>query len=76
MGSRRVDIETLYQTSDWSRASEIIRQYGIRYIYIGQVERSTYRVSESKFSSNLGLLFANATVRIYEVPHSLVQKTP
>lgn len=76
MGSRRVDIETLYQTSDWSRASEIIRQYGIRYIFIGQVERSTYRVSESKFSSNLGLLFANATVRIYEVPHSLVQKTP
>lgn len=76
MGSRRVDIETLYQTSDWSRASEIIRRYGIRYIYIGQVERSTYRVSESKFSSNLGLLFANDNVRIYEVPHSLAQKTP
>jgi len=75
MGSRRVDIETLYQTGDWTRAREIIQQYGIRYIYIGPVERSTYRVSENKFSSNLGLLFANSTVQIYEVPHSLVAKT-
>ncbi len=76
MGSRRVDIETLYQTSDWIRAKEIIQQYGIRYIYIGAVERNTYRVSENKFSANLGLLFANANVRIYEVPHTLVERTP
>lgn len=76
MGSRRVDIETLYQTGDWTRAQEIIQQYGIRYIYIGQVERSTYRVSENKFSSNLGLLYANSSVQIYEVPSSLVTKTP
>lgn len=76
MGSRRVDIETLYQTGDWTRAQEIIQQYGIRYIYIGPVERSTYRVSENKFSSNLGLLYANSSVQIYEVPNSLVTKTP
>ncbi|GAP10518.1 protein containing Chlor_Arch_YYY domain [Bellilinea caldifistulae] len=76
MGSRRVDIETLYQTSDWLRAREIIQQYGIRYIYIGPVERSAYRVSENKFSANLGLLFANSNVRIYEVPDALVEKTP
>lgn len=76
MGSRRVDIETLYQTGDWTRAQEIIQQYGIRYIYIGPVERSTYRVSENKFSSNLGLLYANSSVQIYEVPNSLVTKIP
>ncbi|MEW6503081.1 MAG: DUF2298 domain-containing protein [Chloroflexota bacterium] len=76
MGSRRTDIETLYQTGDWLRARDIIQQYGIRYIYIGPVERSTYRVSENKFSTNLGLLFANSNVRIYEVPDSLVEKTP
>ena len=76
MGSRRVDIETLYQTNDWLRAQEIIQQYGIRYIYIGPVERSAYRVSENKFSTHLGLIFANSNVRIYEVPNSLVKKHP
>jgi len=76
MGSRRVDIETLYQTADWERAKDIIQQYGVRYIYIGPVERSSYRISESKFATNLGLLFSNASVKVYEVPHSLVASTP
>lgn len=71
MGTRRQDIETLYQSADWERTLEIIQRYSIRYIYIGPIERNTYRINDNKFSANLGLLFANDSVRIYEVPSDL-----
>ncbi len=76
MGSRRQDIETLFQSADWERSREIIQQYGIRYIYMGPIERNTYRVNENKFSANLGLLFANQSVRIYATPSYLVKTSP
>ncbi|MBI5842600.1 MAG: hypothetical protein HZB19_21125 [Chloroflexi bacterium] len=67
-GTRREDIETLYTTSNWELANEIIRQYDIRYIYIGILERTSMRVQEEKFMAHLQPVFQQGSVTIYEVP--------
>jgi len=67
-GSRVQDVEALYTSPDWVIAQAIIERYNIRYIYIGNLERSTYRVSEEKFNLFLKPVFQQGIVTIYEVP--------
>ncbi|HCE16314.1 MAG TPA: hypothetical protein DEQ80_00505 [Anaerolinea thermolimosa] len=74
MGSREKDVELLYTVPDWETARSIIVSYNIRYIYVGSLEWSKYRVREEKFQTNMRLIFQNASVRIYEAPASLYEK--
>ena len=67
-GSRVQDIETLYSTPDWVTAQDIVRRYNIRYVYVGNLERVTYRVNEEKFNLFLKPVFRQGNVAIYEVP--------
>ena len=64
-GTRKDDIATLYTTNDWTVTQDIINRYDIRYIYIGNLERSTYRVNEEKFSRFLKPVFQQGNVIIY-----------
>lgn len=66
-GTREEDIKTLYTTSDWNLADEIIQKYNIRYIYIGSLERTSMQVREEKFISHLKPVFQQGSVVIYEV---------
>lgn len=68
MGSREADIEKLYRTGDWNEALSVIRQYNIRYIYIGDLERTTYKVNEVKFQQHLRPIYQKGSVVIYEAP--------
>jgi len=65
-GNRLADLAALYTTPDWLTARQIIEMYGIRYIVVGPLERSTYPVNEQKFFDNLPIVFQNAGVTIYE----------
>jgi len=67
-GSRQQDIDRLYASPDWLTAQEIIDRYDIRYIYIGNLERTTYRVNEEKFNGFLKTVFQQGNVTIYEAP--------
>jgi len=67
-GSRKEDIQTLYTTSDWATTQEIINRYNIRYIFVGNLERTTYPVNDEKFNRFLKPAFQQGTVTIYEVP--------
>lgn len=67
-GSRKDDIQTLYTTSDWATAQQIIGRYDIRYIVVGNLERNTYPVNEEKFSRFLKPIFQQRSVTVYEVP--------
>ena len=67
-GSRAQDIEALYSSPDWFTAQEIIKRYNIRYIFVGNLERTTYRVNEEKFNLFLKPVFQQGVVTIYEVP--------
>ena len=68
MGSREQDIPRLYTTTDWTEALQICRQYNIRYVVIGGLERSTYKVNEDKFKSHLKPVFSVNNTVIYEIP--------
>jgi uncharacterized membrane protein len=67
-GSRKDDIETLYTTSDWPTTQEIIDRYNIRYIVVGNLERTAYRVNEEKFNRFLKPVFQQGNIIVYEVP--------
>jgi len=74
MGSRQSDIERLYCARDWLEAGPIITQYDIRYVYVGDLERSTYTrdtcgtgLMEEKFGLNLAEAYRQGDVVIYEV---------
>jgi uncharacterized membrane protein len=67
IGSRQADLETLYSTNDWLKATQVIEKYDIRYIYIGEFERQTYTLEEAKFEEHLDLVFRSNKVSIYEV---------
>jgi YYY domain-containing protein len=66
MESRESDIQLLYETDDWLKADEIIQKYQIRYIYVGNLEKSKYAVELNKFTEKLIKVYSNDTVLIYE----------
>jgi YYY domain-containing protein len=67
-GSRQDDLQTLYTTPNWVAAQEILQRYNIRYVYVGNLERSTYPVNEENFSRFLKQIYQQGSVAIYEVP--------
>ncbi len=66
LGSRANDIEWLYGSRSWEEAKSILDQYQIRYVYIGDLERSQYQVEETKFMGVLRVAFQSGRVVIYE----------
>ena len=66
IGSRERDIQLLYETTDWMIANEIIDNYKIKYIYIGNLERLKYKIDEVKFQNNLAKIFSNNSITIYQ----------
>lgn len=72
---REGDIAQLYCVANWAEAETIIDQYGIRYIVVGDLERTTYApgtsncpsgLSEGKFERYLVPVFQQGNVTIYE----------
>ena len=69
---RRVrDVDRIYSTSDPSEAVDLLSQYGVRYVYVGQVERLYYSETgiskfEDALKSHLTPVFRTDEVTIYE----------
>jgi uncharacterized membrane protein len=73
--ARQDDIFRLYTTQSWIEAENIIREYGITYIVVSTLERSTYevringvqyRLNEDKFSRFLTPVFQSGAITIYQ----------
>ena len=67
-GTRQDDINLLYSTVRWEEAQAIIEKYNIRYIFIGNLERTSMRVSEEKFTTHLVPVFQQGSMVIYQAP--------
>ncbi|KAF0108404.1 MAG: hypothetical protein FD146_978 [Anaerolineaceae bacterium] len=65
---REQDIRRLYETNSWDEARAILEKYDIRYVYVGALERSAYRVNEIKFQQFLQPVYQGGGVVIYVVP--------
>lgn len=69
IGTREEDIETIYRSNSWEDTKQLLDMYNVRYIFIGTLERRTYRVNEAKFERFLGApVYKSDQVSIYEVP--------
>jgi uncharacterized membrane protein len=75
MGSRQADLERLYCTRSWDEAQQILSKYNIRYVYIGNLERSSFvpnqdtcpgGLNEDKFRQYLRQAYQNGSVTIYD----------
>jgi len=70
---RRMDVDECYTIRDGARALEIIRQYGVQYVYVGPYERLYYdQRGLAKFNAlaadgYLQLVYNQDGVRIYRV---------
>jgi YYY domain-containing protein len=59
------DINALYKTTDAAEAEKIVKKYGIDYIYVGPLERTTYGdAGLAKFQS-MPVVFQQGAVTIY-----------
>jgi uncharacterized membrane protein len=74
---RKQDMATLYCTHHWDTAKLILEKYAIRYLVVGDIERSTYEkgtdtctngLSEEKFIENMVLVYKNERLSIYTLP--------
>ncbi|MDF1500883.1 MAG: DUF2298 domain-containing protein [Anaerolineales bacterium] len=66
VGSREGDIRSLYSSPDWAQTEEIMRRYDISYVYLGELERHTYRpLYEAKFETYMDLVYQNDLVKIF-----------
>jgi uncharacterized membrane protein len=69
LGSRKADVEHLYETRNPQDALDIMTTYGIVYVYIGPLERSSYRpLVETTFASFMNLVYQQGEVSIYALP--------
>lgn len=68
LARRQSDIETLYTTPNWQQTQTLLKQYHVRYVIVGSLERTSYRVNEAKFNNFLKPVFRHGSVVIYEVP--------
>lgn len=77
MGSRQADLERLYCSRNLEETLQIVAQYHIRYIFVGDLERNTYRpgsgncpggLYEAKFQRAFLPVFQAGQVVIYQTP--------
>jgi len=68
-GEREPAIRAIYSQPDWPSTELLLDQYGVSYVYVGQLERSTYDpLFEEKFEQNMEIAFRNNSVAIYLRP--------
>lgn len=75
ISNRITDVQTLYTTADMNEAMRIIEKYGVKYIYVGQLEYVYYDINGlNKFdqmveAGYLEEVYRNGGTSIYEVVH-------
>ena len=71
VGERTRDVQTIYSTLDVQTALELMREYGVEYVYLGHLERIYFPEGMFKFEDGLGgaleRVFDNGETAIYRV---------
>ncbi|MGA2111080.1 MAG: DUF2298 domain-containing protein [Anaerolineales bacterium] len=66
ISEREKDVATIYETTDLAVANQLLDHYGVRYVYVGPVERSLYPgPGLEKFTRGMFLLFQQGSVQIF-----------
>jgi uncharacterized membrane protein len=66
-GRRNPLVKEIYETNNWERTKSLLNEFEVDYIYVGNLERSTYPTGNfAKFEQNMDVAFANNSVTIYK----------
>ncbi|MFB0546143.1 MAG: DUF2298 domain-containing protein, partial [Anaerolineae bacterium] len=68
-GRREPDVAAIYQGPNLVKVKELLAEYDVQYVYVGQLERETYQLNDSqidKFNLILDLIYDRDGVRIYK----------
>ena len=66
-GNREEQVRTLYSSRTWEDVLPILSAFNIRYVYVGNLERSTFPPAGlQKFALHMRPAFSNNSVTIYE----------
>ena len=68
VNGRQADVERVYSSTSAEEAAEVIRKYGVEYVYVGPIERQGYGAQGvAKFAAFMDVVFQNEDVTIYRV---------
>jgi uncharacterized membrane protein len=60
---------TIYRTADLARARALLRRYGVRYVFVGSLERRGYRARALAKFERLGKkVFSREGTSVYRLP--------
>jgi YYY domain-containing protein len=66
-GRRADDVTTLYQTRDLGLARELLERYGVRYVFVGSLERRQYAAAGLEKFGQLGrIVFHSGPTVVYD----------
>ncbi len=66
-GEREGRVKTLYETTNWDEAAQILNDYNVDYVYVGQLEREDFSgAGLDKFANNMTPIYENGVVTIYQ----------
>jgi YYY domain-containing protein len=66
-GRRADDVTTLYQTRDLGLARELLERYGVRYVFVGSLERRQYAAAGLEKFGQLGrIVFRSGPTVVYD----------
>jgi len=60
------DVDRLYRTASMDEVGQIVDKYGVTYIYVGDLERSTYGEEALRKFSSLPIAFQSGSVTVYQ----------
>jgi YYY domain-containing protein len=65
-GERQSAVEIMYGGDNWPETAELLKRYGINYVFLGWPEKTKYDPrAQEKFDQNLELVYRNDDVAIY-----------
>jgi YYY domain-containing protein len=72
VGERQNDVNLAYSTQSLAEAEAILRKYGVTYVFVGSLERTTYPAAGlEKFQGAFPSVYSVGSVVIYRVPADL-----
>ena len=68
VGARAADVQAIYESPDYAYTQELIKKYDVKYVVVGEMERTKYgNINEIKIA-NLGKpVFTQGTTTIYQI---------
>jgi uncharacterized membrane protein len=64
-GKRAGEVQTIYETKDADQAYILLKKYDVKYVFVGNLERQKYKLSEEKFSKIGKIIFEQEGTKIY-----------